>query len=262
MEKYPDEIKPIFQKENKYSKGVKVELINTERAKGKYIALCDGDDYWTDPYKLQKQVDYMENHPESSLCDHGGYVVSAKDKKLLMKNRPNKGNKTFTVSEVIEGGGDLFLTHSMLYPAKFEKKRPAFFEKTSVGNHPLAFSLHGSVHYIDKLMSAYRVGDTGSWTYNNLSNIYKKKKHYNEIVAMLDELNQYTNQQYNDVINRTKNRTQFFLLLEQGKLNEAKKGEFKELYLKLGLGRKFVFFAEKFNPGILKVLRMTKRIFV
>lgn len=69
--KYPNIIKPIYQKENQYSKGVKVSLVyNYSRAKGKYIALCEGDDYWTDPYKLQKQVDFLESHPDYVVCSH------------------------------------------------------------------------------------------------------------------------------------------------------------------------------------------------
>ena len=69
--KYPDIIKPIYQKENQYTRGGKImERFMYPRAKGKYIALCEGDDYWTDPLKLQKQVDFMEANPEYSLCFH------------------------------------------------------------------------------------------------------------------------------------------------------------------------------------------------
>lgn len=68
--KYPEIIKPILQKENQYSKGVSITSLNYERACGKYIAVCEGDDYWTDPEKLQIQFDYMEKHPECSLCFH------------------------------------------------------------------------------------------------------------------------------------------------------------------------------------------------
>jgi len=70
-EKYPHIFKPIYQKENQYSKGVKVSAtFQFPRAKGKYIALCEGDDYWTDPLKLQKQVDFLESHPEYVMCSH------------------------------------------------------------------------------------------------------------------------------------------------------------------------------------------------
>lgn len=65
-DKYPDIFKPYFQKENQYSQGNGFVggKINRERAKGKYIALCEGDDYWIDPLKLQKQVDFLEKHKE------------------------------------------------------------------------------------------------------------------------------------------------------------------------------------------------------
>lgn len=70
-EKYPDIIKPIYETENQYSKkdGSLLRIMN-EASRGKYFALCEGDDYWTDPYKLQKQVDFLESHPDYVLCSH------------------------------------------------------------------------------------------------------------------------------------------------------------------------------------------------
>ena len=71
--KYPDRIFPLYENENKYSHGYKGRMdivFNYARARGKYIASCEGDDYWTDPLKLQKQVNFMEEHPEYSVCFH------------------------------------------------------------------------------------------------------------------------------------------------------------------------------------------------
>lgn len=62
--KYPELIKPIYQTENQYSKGLRVSLLTYKKAKGKYIAFCEGDDYWTDPLKLQKQVTFLEKNPD------------------------------------------------------------------------------------------------------------------------------------------------------------------------------------------------------
>ena len=67
-QKYKNLIKPIYQSENQYSKGILPSTYAYRRAKGKYIAICVGDDYWTDPYKLQKQVDLMEANKNISLC--------------------------------------------------------------------------------------------------------------------------------------------------------------------------------------------------
>lgn len=66
---YPHIVKPLYEKENQWVKGRRGSAVfNFPRAKGKYIALCEGDDYWIDPYKLQKQVDFLEANPEYTLC--------------------------------------------------------------------------------------------------------------------------------------------------------------------------------------------------
>lgn len=73
--KYPDIIKPIYQTENQYSKGGKVNTrFNFPRAQGKYIAFCEGDDYWIDSAKLQKQVDFLEANPDYSMCFHNAML--------------------------------------------------------------------------------------------------------------------------------------------------------------------------------------------
>lgn len=68
-EKYPNIIKPIYETENQYSKhdGSLSRIMNAH-IRGKYVAMCEGDDYWIDPLKLQKQVDFLEGHPEYGLC--------------------------------------------------------------------------------------------------------------------------------------------------------------------------------------------------
>lgn len=83
--KYPDRIFPLYEKENKYSQGYAeiIDFFNYERAKGKYIATCEGDDYWTDPLKLQKQVDFMETHPEYSVCFHNCHFYDVRLNKVL-----------------------------------------------------------------------------------------------------------------------------------------------------------------------------------
>ncbi len=67
----PDLIRAVFQRENQFSKGVAVSSTHLwPLIRGEYVAMCEGDDYWTDPLKLQKQVDWLDAHPESSVCFH------------------------------------------------------------------------------------------------------------------------------------------------------------------------------------------------
>ncbi len=70
--KYPDKIFPLYEVVNQYQNGKagEIDFYNYRRANGKYIAYCEGDDYWTDPLKLQKQVDFMEANSEYSVCFH------------------------------------------------------------------------------------------------------------------------------------------------------------------------------------------------
>lgn len=73
--RYPHIIRPMFQTQNQYSRGVPInETFNFPRARGKYIALCEGDDYWCDPDKLQRQITHMESDPGCTFCFTNGYV--------------------------------------------------------------------------------------------------------------------------------------------------------------------------------------------
>lgn len=80
---FPNEIITILQLENQYSKGIK-PLIHFlfPQARGKYIAICEGDDYWTDPLKLQKQFDFMEENPQFTLCTHD-FLIHYEHKNIL-----------------------------------------------------------------------------------------------------------------------------------------------------------------------------------
>ena len=83
--RYPGLINPILQTENQYSKGVKIDMeFNYRRARGKYIATCEGDDFWTDPDKLQRQVDILEQHPDYSMCCHACAILEEETQKKTM----------------------------------------------------------------------------------------------------------------------------------------------------------------------------------
>lgn len=87
-EKYPDIIKPIYETENQYSKhDGSLQHIMNAHTHGKYVALCEGDDYWIDPYKLQKQVDFLETHTEYGMVCTSCKVVNKKSEQLFVKSR-------------------------------------------------------------------------------------------------------------------------------------------------------------------------------
>ena len=108
---YPDLIFPLYEEENQYSRGGagKMDLYNYNRARGKYVAYCEGDDYWTDPLKLQKQVDFMEAHPDYSICFHGFEEYD-------VRNNQKRKIDFSSQCEFIDGGIDItpamYLRHS------------------------------------------------------------------------------------------------------------------------------------------------------
>lgn len=244
-EKYPDLIKPIYQKNNQYSKGIKVNAMNVERALGKYIAICEGDDYWTNPHKLQEQFDYMQDHPECSVCVHAGHSVNLDSKVIDKPLRPNNGNKIYNIGEIISGGGGLFATNSIFYRRELCLERPKFFNTSPVGDYPLIIylSLKGSVYYVDKFMSTHRINVPGSWTKSTLRNFGMLLSYYERTILMLNELDEYTRFEYNKVIKERKNKMEFNIHLLNGNYKDIRKTEYKDLYntLKLTTLAKYFF---------------------
>lgn len=108
--KYPDLIFPLYETENQYSKGVWVDGFNYRRAHGKYIAYCEGDDYWTDPLKLQKQVDFMESHLEYSVCFHG---IEVND---LLRNKKYKMQYEVPNGEGVDITPAIYFTQHYVQP--------------------------------------------------------------------------------------------------------------------------------------------------
>lgn len=163
--KNPDLIKIIFQKENLFSKTGKYPVVNLyKEARGKYIAECDGDDYWTDPYKLQRQVDFLESNPGYVMCHHD-YIIEQDG----MRRRPDPAPpKDYSASELLgynsEGYGIGLCTRMFrnLYNAATAKDI-----EQMVGDYPMVVYLGtiGKCKYLPGIKpSVYRrMNGTNSW---------------------------------------------------------------------------------------------------
>ncbi len=158
-QKYPDIIKPVYQTENQYSKGVRIhDIYFYPQAKGKYIALCEGDDYWTDPSKLQKQIDFLEANPEYGMCYTQSLNYYEEEKKMTCKpwGGPNE-----TIYEFIKSNTVPTLTavlHLELIN-KYHQKIPLESKKWSMGDYPmwLWFSYNSKIKFINQPTGVYRI---------------------------------------------------------------------------------------------------------
>ena len=199
--KYPDIIKPIFQEENQYSKGV---LITKEflfpLIKGEFVAFCEGDDYWTDSQKLQRQVEALEAHPEADICSHR--TLRLKDGGFDGWIAPKLRSQVVSAEDVILGGGGWYCATSSLMC-----RREAYLEWTPMRDvvmidYVLAIqgSLRGGMVYSRKCMSAYRVGTEGSWTKRN--DRKARIKNRLRMIEMLNALDEYTGGRFRHTIRR------------------------------------------------------------
>lgn len=163
-EKYPDKIFPIFHEENLYSQGVRgmFQRFVFPKARGKYIALCEGDDYWTDPLKLQKQVDFLESHPDFSMCFHGA-SIQTEDNMQSSNIYSDLSEREYFIEEIISRKYNI-PTASIMTKAQVCQTIPhhPHFKVGDILVHANAF-LHGRVMCIKESMSVYR-RHGGSWT--------------------------------------------------------------------------------------------------
>lgn len=202
--KYPEVIIPIIQVENQYSKGINILQSVSLRAKGEYLAICEGDDYWTSQDKLQKQADYMEEHPECGMCFHAAEIVGGHEIGLV---RPYNKSCVSPTEDIIAGGGGFMATNSILYRKKIMDSPPEFYNKAPIKDYPLQIftSTKKYAYYIDEVMSAYRIGVAGSWTdriHSAKDRNERMAEHIKRIDDMLEQFDEYSEGKYSNSIKR------------------------------------------------------------
>lgn len=202
--KYPDIIKPIYQKENQYSKDVWItDVFQLRRSKGKYIALCEGDDYWTDPDKLQKQHDALESHSETDICVHASTLINASDGTVTGVVEHGKEITVIPVEKVIEGGGAFVSTNSILVRREILTERRKFVDVCPLDyTYQISGSIKGGMLYLPDNMSVYRVSVPGSWSVSSEKNRRANLAFIKELVAGLKQLDTDTGRKYHKTISK------------------------------------------------------------
>lgn len=154
----------IYLKENHYSQKKSKAPYLTEWMDTKYIALCEGDDYWTDPMKLQKQVEYMEEHEECCMCAHAAYWEC--DGELSKEGCQYEEERYLSTDEVIRNGGLYLATCSLVYKKELADDWPEWRKLSIVGDFPIQIlgTLRGKLRFFPETMSVYRFMRDDSWT--------------------------------------------------------------------------------------------------
>lgn len=217
-------IKPILQKENQRRlKGVFIlsDYISKE-IKGKYVALCEGDDFWTDKYKLQKQFDALENNPQCKLCLHKVNVINTNGEGMGYSH-PDYEIETGLIKSTdfirIVCQKYTFQTSSYFFNSneyiKYIMNYPRFKRVISVGDEPylLYFGQLSDVYYINEALSNYRKGGASSWSALYAVSSEKKIKNAEQHIAMFNEYDKYTNYKYHDSCEIGKEKYEYLIAL-------------------------------------------------
>lgn len=261
-EMYPDVIKVIYQKENKYSQNIRRihDLFNVPRARGKYIALCEGDDFWTDPYKLQKQFDYMEKHSECSLCFHAAKFIDDDGRETGKIAKISNENYNVLFEELIHKATPSFIpTASRFYRKALMEKLPDWYYKCSVGDFPMALILgyKGHFHYINEIMSAYRIGVPGSWTNRTIKGENKidgNIKVNHDGIYTLKKFNEYTDFKYDSEVKRSIAEREINILKFERNLKEITRGKYKQYFKSMSKNKRIKLILSYYFPKTYTVL--------
>ncbi len=203
-DKYPDIIVPIIETQNLYSRkdGSITRIMNEAIAAtgARYVAYCEGDDYWTDPYKLSKQVAFLEAHPDYSMCFTNAAVVDGRDGSTIRYYDCYPFNCDVSIDDLILRGGDLCATNSIVMRTDALWKMPYEARHLYVGDYPLQiFMGHvGKVYYLNEITAAYRYLAVGSWTIRvqNISLEDRIRVTWPKHFKLLEVMDNVTDRQY------------------------------------------------------------------
>lgn len=193
-QQYPERIRLLFASEHRgiHTKdrvGIEVFRLST----AKYVAFLDGDDYWSDPNKLQRQVDFLERHPECSVCFHNAEMFYDDGSKPPTNLRPADQKEISTMEDVL--GGMVPLPCTVMFHSNLLVLSDDFYKVTNADWMMFALlAEHGHIGYIDKVMAAYRMHPGGMWS--RLSAKQQLKEHINTYKT----INKHLNFRYNQLI--------------------------------------------------------------
>lgn len=199
-ERYPELINVVYERENQYSQGKDISTIMKPYFRGKYIALCEGDDCWTDPDKLQKQFNFMEKNPEYTLCTHKVKEVMLEDGSCFEHPKELDHDDTIAPGFIVRKGGGFFPTCS-------------FFRRADVNVIPnrwgsgmcedfniiLSSMLCGKVYYMDACMGIKHTGYPGSWSSRN-TQIEKMVNHKRAAIESMLRFDEETKGKYHEFV--------------------------------------------------------------
>ena len=224
-EKYPNVFSPIFQHVNQYSRGIKsiIQTFCVPKFRGKYIAMCEGDDYWIDPYKLQKQVNFLESHPDYGMCYTKVKRYNQQNKKYIdVWGGANETMDKLLIENTIPTLTAVF--HKAIYDKYLTEIHPSK-RGWLMGDYPiwLYFAQNSKIKFINETTGVYRICNESASHSNDIEKIIRFNNSYHDIRT-------WYNSRQNTVPQKKLDQNQAVLLFNSSVFRSSK--EYAKLYYK------------------------------
>ena len=251
--RYPEKITLIAQTVNQYTIDRRIQShILIPRVNAKYTAILDGDDYWIDPLKLQKQVDYLEAHPDCTLCIGGADLVDVNNQ-VIGHVKPYEIDRIVDPVDMIKGGGGFNATNTIVMPTQLLKNLPEFADHVEAEDIPfqLLGALTGYAYYLADTLMAYRLAVPGSWSTRQYASAMETRiKTSRDLIALNEGYDAYSGGKYHDAFVQAIHYQEFLILTYQHKIKEAKRPPYRMFYDQLSSKRKIRLLGEKYFSAL------------
>ena len=260
--RYPDIIRPFYQEKNLYSQDIDIyQTVFYPNARGKYVAFCEGDDYWTDPDKLRLQVDFLEAHPDYSGCVHNTmlhYCAGDREDEPLLDR---SGDGDVRMENVIAGMSRSYHTSSLVAKTALLSDPPDFYAVAAqygFGDYPdaLWLMLHGPVRYLDRVMSVYRINSGESAWSSGVDWQYDKLRRF--IIGrheMLTVFRPHAPEEYLPLVDATLREQEFELMYIEGRDREQRRPPYREILRRQSLKYRLNNALKCLFPGLHRLYR-------
>lgn len=197
QEKYPDKVKAVLHSKNLGQNGLFNTIETLKLAKGTYIAPMDGDDYWTDDQKLQRQVDFMEAHPDFSACFHNALITYEDGTPSHELNSPDQ-KEVITAADLVGEDEIWFMATSAVMFKNGIMHYPDWFLKSSSGDIPryVILAKHGPIGYVPGVMSVYRKNRGGA----SFKDHYRDARFLYNRIAMYEGIDKELDYRHHDLL--------------------------------------------------------------
>lgn len=263
-EKYPHLIVPIYQTVNQYSQGVPiVDRFMAPLAQGEYIAFCEGDDFWTDPMKLQRQVDFLDAHPEYVACVHNSVMHDCTGRLPDSLVVANTQEHDLEFEEAIKGMHHAYQICSLVH-RRIEGPAPEFCDVAmgyGFGDWPgaIRLTLAGKVHFFAEPMSTYRLmSNPNAWSSDN-KDVARRIYTLDGNIAMLRSLKKEVSEERAALVDLEILKREFLKLELQENYRQLRKAPYDVLWKDVSKKEKVKYWIKEFLPFVYHCVKRIKK---